>query len=92
MFTAVPGLAPDEPEPEPEPGREAFEVVVEGERWLVRPVPGRPGHTHYDWLSHHTGYGFGSSRSDRVDPTYDEHVEAIRDFLDQVDPETGYLD
>lgn len=61
----------------------------------------------YDWESGpNAGYGFSSSRhvayfsvQDRADtpsvvlppPTIDEHHESIRNFLSQINPETGYI-
>ena len=60
---------------------EVFEVVVR---------PGHPGVYDYNWTSGpNPQYGFTSARSDRR--TIAEHEEAIRGFLAEIDPETGYL-
>lgn len=38
------------------------------------------------------GYGYGESRSDHRESTMDEHVASIRNVLEQIDPETGYIE
>lgn len=82
---AVPGIAP---EPEIEPDVPSITLEVDGETFSIR-SDGRGG-TDYIWLSGpNPGYGFG------VSPTHDlplvEHVENVREFLADIDPDTGYL-
>lgn len=85
---ARPGLAPPDP-----PAREVATLHVEGETFVVRERdeerPGRRTYS-YDWVSGpNPGYGFSSSGP--FVPAEDEHVEAVRAFLAEIDPETGYL-
>jgi len=71
--------------------RARFHIEVDGEVFEVH--AGRTGSDEYTWVSGpNAGYGFGSARSDREPSTIDDHVEAIRDFLSAVDPETGYIE
>ena len=71
----------------------AVRVTVDGEDFEVRASPGRPGAYHYEWISGpNPGYGFSSARSDAQPSTMEEHEGAIRNFLAQVDPETGYIE
>jgi hypothetical protein len=83
---AVPGLAP----PEPAALWEQM-VVVEGEQFVLRERV-RNGRSHvydYDWLTGpNPGYGFSSSGPEQ---SMDDHEAAIRDFLQGIDPDTGYL-
>ena len=85
MSGAFPGLAPDEPHPDAEP---AFELEVDGEVFEV--VYSSSRGSHYSWVSgRNPGYGFGSSGPKPA--TLDDHRAAIRDFLEQIDPETGFI-
>ena len=84
-----------------------FTLTVDGETFTVKPRPGNPGTYDYDWESGpNEGYGFSSSRHvafysvlDRAETpstppepnTVDEHRESIRDFLSQINPDTGYI-
>ncbi|TJZ81104.1 hypothetical protein FCG67_00105 [Rhodococcus oryzae] len=83
-----------------------FTLTVDGEVFTVRLRPKEPGACDYEWVSgSNKGYGFSSfqqvaypSIQDRagtpsaVQPmAVDEHRESIRDFLSQINPETGYL-
>jgi hypothetical protein len=53
----------------------------------------QPGAYHYTRLTGPApGYGFTSRRSDHGRSTTAEHVQAIRSFLDMVDPVTGYTE
>ncbi|MBZ2199266.1 hypothetical protein KCQ71_24180 [Ruania sp. N2-46] len=64
-------------------------VVVDGERFEVRR---QAGTHHLTWLTGpNPGYGFsiGSNTGAALEPAVLE--TEIREFLDQVDPETGYL-
>jgi hypothetical protein len=68
-------------------------VSVDGEEFEITASPDRPGQYHYDWISGpKAGYGFSSASSDGRVSTMDDHEEAIRNFLGQVDPETGYIE
>lgn len=67
-------------------------VVVDGHEFLVRARPGEPGVYDLDWRTGPPGYGFTSARSDGRPLTRAEVEAAVRDFLRQVDPATGYLD
>ncbi|WP_370178704.1 hypothetical protein [Rhodococcus wratislaviensis] len=84
-----------------------FTVTVDGEVFRVRLRPDEPGACDYDWESGpNAGYGFSSfqhiansSIQDRANApsaahqpnTVYEHRESIRDFLRQINPETGYI-
>ena len=73
----------------------------------MRLRPEEPGACDYDWESGpNKGYGFSSFQrvaysgiQDRANTpsaalqasTIDEHRESIRDFLGQINPETGYI-
>lgn len=47
---------------------------------------------HYDWLTGpNPGYGFAGGTCPPSTLTDEDHIEAIRDFLAEIDPETGYL-
>jgi hypothetical protein len=68
-------------------------ICVDGEDFEITTSPERPGQYHYDWVSGpNTGYGFSSASSDGRPSTLDDHEEAIRNFLGQVDPETGFIE
>lgn len=80
---AMPGVAPPEPTYGP-----VLTIEVDGEAFAFRP-DGRGG-THYDWLSGpNDDYGFTSSRTEGC--SLDDHRESIRNFLDQIDPATGFI-
>ncbi|MCX5046708.1 hypothetical protein OG921_26385 [Aldersonia sp. NBC_00410] len=64
------------------------EIVVDGERWLVRVAS--PGVYQFDWLSHRHGYGFSVTNSAGERFTDEQIISDIRDFLHQIDPTTGY--
>ncbi|MET7423724.1 hypothetical protein [Dactylosporangium sp. NPDC005555] len=67
-------------------------LEVDGQVFSVAGRPERPGQYDYTWVSgRNPGYGFSSARSDAAPPTTAEHVAAIRGFLAQIDPETGYI-
>ena len=84
-----------------------FVLNVDGEIFSVTLRPDEPGACDYDWESGpNEGYGFSSLRhvaySSVLDlatspstalesATIDEHRESIRDFLLQINPETGYI-
>ena len=65
-------------------------IEVDGEVFEVAPRRDRPGQHDYTWISGpNPGYGFSSSGG--LVPTMADHEEAIRTFLAQIDPETGYI-
>ncbi|MGW4479381.1 hypothetical protein [Rhodococcus triatomae] len=83
-----------------------FALTVDGETFTVSLRPGEPGACDYAWESGpNEDYGFSSfqgtafgSIQDRastpstIEPiTVDEHRESIRNFLGQINPETGYI-
>jgi hypothetical protein len=82
-------------------------LVVDGHTFVVTEDLTKPGTYDYQWLSGpNPGYGFGERLAvlhepdgpaeqpwifhDRQ-PTLEEHEEAARDFLGQVDPATGFI-
>ena len=80
---AMPGVAPPEPTYGP-----ALTIEVDGEAFEFRP-DGRGG-THYDWLGGpNDGYGFTISPTEGC--SLDDHRGFIRNFLDQIDPATGFI-
>jgi len=68
-------------------------VEVDGEVFDVVACRDRPGQYHFTWVSApNPGYGFSSGNSDGRAMS-DADIEAsIRNFLAQVDPETGYIE
>jgi hypothetical protein len=77
----------------PRPAEPPVRVTVDGEVFDVTTQPDHPGHYHYAWISGpNPGYGFSSASSDGRPSSMVDHVEAIRNFLSQVDPETGYIE
>jgi hypothetical protein len=83
---AVPGLRP---EPEGAADATSRTLEVDGELFALR--PNEFGGTDYTWLSGpNPGYGFGVSPTPNL--SLHEHMENIRDFLDIVDPTTGYIE
>jgi hypothetical protein len=68
-------------------------VQVDGEVFDVVAERDRPGQVHYTWVSGpNPGYGFSTGTSDGREMS-DADIEAsIRNFLAQVDPETGYIE
>lgn len=68
-------------------------LVVDGHVFDVSHDPTQPGAYGYSWVNGpHDGYGFGSRRSDHRRSTLDEHEDHIREFLEAVDPNTGYIE
>lgn len=98
MNDTSPGIPPS--------GHRTVTLSVDGEVFVVSERQGDSRTYDYDWASGpNAGYGFSRtahlaffSVSDRADTpsgfspaTLDEHRAAIRDFLAQIDPDTGYL-
>jgi hypothetical protein len=72
---------------------ETVRVSVDGEAFDITASPDRAGQYRYDWVSGpNAGYGFTSAASDGRPATIEDHEDAIRDFLGQVDPATGYIE
>ena len=84
----------------------SFTLTVDGEVFTVTLRPEEPGACDYDWESGpkrgtdspaFNGGLFGiqdraNTPSAPLQPnTIDEHRESIRDFLSQINPETGYI-
>lgn len=68
-------------------------LAVNGEVFEVTARRGHPGEYDYVWISGpNPGYGFSSSASDGAALTMADHMEAIQEFLSQVDPEIGHID
>ena len=73
--------------PEPTYGP-ALTIEVDGETFEFR--PGGSGGTHYDWHSGpNDGYGFTTGPTEGC--SLDDHRGFIRNFLDQIDPTTGFI-
>lgn len=83
---AMPGLAPS-----PTPGPDPVELVVDGETFVVTRRVESPGTYDFAWTSHPESYGFTIGANVAWKPDQNELREAIRSFLAQVDPDTGYL-
>jgi hypothetical protein len=80
-----------------QPSPDDFEVTVEGFAFRVSYDLSQPGAYHYTRLAGAAGgpavgYGFTSRSSDYGRRSEAEHVRAIRDFIANVDPVTGYLE
>jgi hypothetical protein len=84
---------PWRPSPIPPPAEPAVRVTADGEVFDVTTQTDQPGHYHYAWISGpNPGYGFSSASSDGRLSSVVDHEEAIRNFLSQVDPVTGYIE
>ncbi|WP_380163750.1 hypothetical protein [Jannaschia sp. R86511] len=70
---------------------EGLELTVGDQRFVVRRRPGADEVYDFDWLDGPAGYGFSSTRHGPGRATVDELRASIESFLEQVDPETGYL-
>lgn len=77
-------------------GQPARRVTVDGEVFDVSLSTEHPGQYHFTWLSGpkrpQGGYGFGTRRSDGGALSEHDIQALIRDFLMQVNPDTGYID
>jgi hypothetical protein len=66
-------------------------ITVDGELFEV--VEGQPGEYSFTWLTGpNPGYGFHSASSDGSAMDSAAFEGAIRGFLSQVDPETGFIE
>lgn len=72
---------------------EPWRMAVDGEEFEVSQPDNAPGTYHFTWL---TGpdpqYGFGLSTHPPAQADQAQLVDSIRDFLSQVDPETGHIE
>lgn len=64
----------------------SFTLTVDGEVFTVTLRPEEPGACDCDWES-----GPNAPSAPLQPNTIDEHRESIRDFLSQINPETGYI-
>ena len=68
-----------------------YETTVDGESWVVR-GSAKAGTYYFAWVSGaNEGYGFTSATSDGSALSQAQMDEAIQEFMDEVDPDTGYL-
>ncbi len=68
-------------------------IDVDGQLFEVVARPDRPGQYDFAWVSGpHPGYGFSSASSNGSAMNMADFEDAIRHFLAQVDPETGYIE
>jgi hypothetical protein len=66
---------------------------VDGETFEVIERAERPGAYELRWVTGKVpGYGFHTVRDDRSPQTDDELIASIRNFLGQVDPDTGLIE
>lgn len=71
---------------------EPIAITVDGQGFLMRVRTEEPGVHDFEWLTGPRGYGFTVARSDRSTMSPREAEEAIRNFLAQINPATGYID
>jgi hypothetical protein len=72
---------------------EPWRMSVDGEEFEVSRPDGRPGTYNFTWLTGpNPGYGFGFSTHPPVPADREQLEEAVRDFLAQVDPDTGHIE
>jgi hypothetical protein len=72
---------------------ESWRMSVDGEEFEVSQPVGKPGTYHFTWLTGpNPGYGFGFSTHPPVPSDTEQLEEAVRDFLAQVDPDTGHIE
>lgn len=68
-------------------------MTVDGEVFVVRERPDAPGTYDFAWETAPVPpYGFMLASSDRSRSSDEQLRESIRDFLAQVDPETGFIE
>lgn len=83
-----PGLAPEHTRPRY--AKDPILMTVDGQDFRIRERAERPGEYDFDWLNGPHDYGFGITRAKGA-MTPREMEKAIRDFLAEIDPATGYL-
>jgi hypothetical protein len=84
-----PGLAPEHTRPRY--AEDPISMTVDGQDFRIRARADRPGEYDFDWLNGPHDYGFGINRAGGSAMTPPEMEKAIRDFLAEIDPATGYL-
>jgi hypothetical protein len=67
-------------------------MTVDGQDFRIGARAEEPGVYDFDWLNGPHDYGFGSAKSDGSAMTLPEMEKAIRGFLTQIDPTTGYIE
>ena len=68
-------------------------IEVDGQLFEVSERPDRPGQYDFSWVSGpNPGYGFTSASSDGSEMGTGDLEESIRNFLAQVDPQTGHIE
>lgn len=76
-----------------ERGTRRWTLTVDGEGFDVHERPGEPGTYDFTWLTGpNPGYGFTTGVHGADSLSTRELEEAARDFLGQVDPETGHIE
>ena len=74
-------------------GQTPSRMTVDGELFEVAANPEHLGQYDFAWLSGpNKGYGFSEARSDGSAMSEREMEASIRNFLAQVDPDTGYIE
>jgi hypothetical protein len=77
---------------EDQPMGHLFSVDLDGDKFDVEFDENQPGVAHYFWTNGpNSGYGFTQGSSDDRLPSKAEAEAAIRNFVNAIDPETGYL-
>jgi hypothetical protein len=72
---------------------ERVEMTVDDQLFVVTTDPAQQGTHHFEWVSGpNKGYGFTAQMSTREPMTRADMEQAIRNFLVQVDPTTGYIE
>ncbi|WP_327700232.1 hypothetical protein [Streptomyces sp. NBC_00459] len=72
---------------------EPWRMSVDGEEFEVSQPDNTPGSYNLTWLTGpNPGYGFGFSTHPPVQADTAQLEESIREFLAQVDPETGHIE
>jgi hypothetical protein len=72
---------------------QALRVTIDGNVFDIAAVAEHPGEYHYTWISGpNPGYGFTSASSTGKRLEMLDHVNAVRNFLTQIDPKTGYIE
>ncbi|MGO1978405.1 hypothetical protein [Brachybacterium tyrofermentans] len=66
-------------------------IECDGEVFMVS--LGAPGNYSYDWISGpNAQYGFSLAAHNSPPLETADHLANIRNFLEQIDPETGYIE
>jgi len=74
------------------PANEPWRMTVDGEEFEVRRADGKAGSYDFTWLTGpNPHYGFGFSTHPPAPSSRAQLEAAIREFLSQVDPDTGHI-